>query len=154
MARSRERHWFDELREFLSVGVGGAVETELRHSFHPNRVDLYHEPNFFPVASRVPTVVTVHDLSAVLHPEWHPAERAKQFVEEFLPRVSEFAHILTDSDSARDEIIRVLNLKPERVTSAYPGIREGLRICYLAESTEWISGSKFGPHRPERVARF
>jgi alpha-1,3-rhamnosyl/mannosyltransferase len=105
-------------------GWRALVETEIRRTFHPHRADLYHEPNFFPLPTRLPTVVTVHDLSAVLHPEWHPAERAKVFETEFLPRVHDFAHILTDSDSSRVEIIRVLGVPAERVTRAYPGIRE------------------------------
>jgi glycosyltransferase involved in cell wall biosynthesis len=108
-------------------GWRALVETELRRTLHPRRADLYHEPNFFPLPSRLPTVVTVHDLSAVLHPEWHPLERVKLFETDFLPRVREFAHILTDSDSAREEIIRTLNLPADRITRAYPGIRETLR---------------------------
>jgi alpha-1,3-rhamnosyl/mannosyltransferase len=99
----------------------------LRAAFDPRLVDLYHEPNYFPLRTRLPTVVTVHDLSAVLHPEWHPPNRVAQFEFDFLPRVREFAHILTDSDHARGEIIRRLNLPPEKVTRAYPGVRAGLR---------------------------
>ena len=41
--------------------------------------DLYHEPNNIPLPSDLPTVVTVHDLSALLHPEWHPAHRAAEY---------------------------------------------------------------------------
>jgi glycosyltransferase involved in cell wall biosynthesis len=108
-------------------GWRALIEQEARFAFHPRTIDLYHEPNFFPLRTRLPTVVTVHDLSAVLHPEWHPADRVAQFATEFLPRVREFAHILTDSDAARDEIIRTLNLPPERVTRAYPGVRQTLR---------------------------
>lgn len=108
-------------------GWRALVETEIRRTFHPHRADLYHEPNFFPLPTRLPTVVTVHDLSAVLHPEWHPTERAKLFEYDFLPRVRDFAHILTDSDSSRKEIIRVFGIPAERVTRAYPGIRETFR---------------------------
>jgi alpha-1,3-rhamnosyl/mannosyltransferase len=108
-------------------GWRAMIEAEARYAFHPKRIDLYHEPNFFPVRTRLPTVVTVHDLSAVLHPEWHPAERARLFETEFLPRVRDFAHILTDSDAARQEIIGTFRLPPERVTRAYPGVRETLR---------------------------
>ncbi len=103
------------------------IEIEARQAFRPRLVDLYHEPNFFPLRTRIPTVVTVHDLSAVLHPEWHPADRAAKFATEFLPRVRDFAHILTDSDSAREEILRTLNLPEDRVTRAYPGVRPTLR---------------------------
>src|SRR5262249_28650827 len=43
-------------------------------TFFSDRFDLYHEPNFIPVPSSLPIVATVHDLSVLLHPEWHPAE--------------------------------------------------------------------------------
>lgn len=39
-------------------------------------VDVHHAPHYtMPLGARVPTVVTVHDLSFFTHPEWH--ERAK-----------------------------------------------------------------------------
>jgi glycosyltransferase involved in cell wall biosynthesis len=111
----------------LRLGWRLLMATYLRATFDRRYVDLYHEPNYFPLRTRLPTVVTVHDLSAVLHPEWHPADRVARFERDFLPRVREFAHVLTDSDHARSEIIRTLNLPPERVTRAYPGVRAGLR---------------------------
>ena len=40
--------------------------------------DLYHEPNHVPMRSRLPTVTTVHDLSVLAHPEWHPADRVRR----------------------------------------------------------------------------
>ncbi len=97
-----------------------------RAAFDPRYVDLYHEPNFFPLRTRLPTIVTVHDLSAILHPEWHPPERVAMFERDFLPRVREFAHVLTVSDAARSEIIATLGLPPERLTRAYNGVREHL----------------------------
>jgi alpha-1,3-rhamnosyl/mannosyltransferase len=107
-------------------GWRALIEQEARHAFHPRKVDLYHEPNFFPLATRLPTVVTVHDLSAVLYPQWHPAERVRDFETKFLKRIADVTHVLTDSDRARDEIVRTLGLPPERVTRAYPGVRAGL----------------------------
>jgi alpha-1,3-rhamnosyl/mannosyltransferase len=114
------------VRTPLRLGWRLLMATYLRAAFDPRLVDLYHEPNFFPLRTRLPTVVTVHDLSAVLHPEWHPAGRIALFEREFLPRVREFAHILTVSDAARAEIIRTFNLPPSQVTRAYNGVRTGL----------------------------
>ena len=57
----------------------GWVESLLRWHFRAScrgeQLELYHEPNFIPLPSELPTVVTIHDLSAVVHPEWHPAAR-------------------------------------------------------------------------------
>lgn len=121
------------VRTPLRLGWRLVMAGYLRAAFDPRLVDLYHEPNYFPLRTRLRTVVTVHDLSAVLHPEWHPADRVARFERDFLPRVGEFAHILTDSDHARDEILRTLNLPPDRVTRAYPGVRAGLRPRTVAE---------------------
>ena len=46
--------------------------------------DLYHEPNFIPLPCEQPTLATLHDLSVVLHPEWHPADRAAYFKPTFI----------------------------------------------------------------------
>jgi alpha-1,3-rhamnosyl/mannosyltransferase len=119
----------------LRWGWRALVETEARHAFHPRRIDIYHEPNFLPVPTRLPTVVTVHDLSAVVHPEWHPADRVRQFADDFVPRVQSFAHILTDSDSSRAEILKFFHLPGDRVTRAYPGIRASLRPLAEADVT-------------------
>src|SRR5262245_52070895 len=115
------------VRTPLRLGWRLVMATYLRATFDRRYVDLYHEPNYFPLRTRLPTVVTVHDLSAVLHPEWHPADRIARFEREFLPRVREFAHVLTDSDQSRDQILRTFNLSPGGVTRAYPGVRAGLR---------------------------
>jgi len=115
------------VRTPLRLGWRAVLAGYARAAFDPRYVDLYHEPNFFPLRTRLPTVVTVHDLSAVLHPEWHPPERVALFAREFLPRVREFAHILTDSNAARAEIIRTFGLPPDRVTRGYPGVRAHLR---------------------------
>jgi alpha-1,3-rhamnosyl/mannosyltransferase len=88
--------------------------------------DLYHEPNFLPLPCRTPTLVTLHDLSVQLHPEWHPAERIAEH-EAGLPRALERAvHFVTVSDFVRQEVIRHLGIAPERVTRVYNGVRPGL----------------------------
>jgi O-antigen biosynthesis alpha-1,3-rhamnosyltransferase len=124
---TRRPLWKRGARVPFRWGWRALIEQEARHAFHPRRVDLYHEPNFFPLPTRLPTVVTIHDLSAVLHPEWHPAERVAEFETKFLNRLRDVAHVLTDSDAARDEIIRTLDLPADRVTRAYPGVRPALR---------------------------
>src|SRR5690349_4476146 len=39
--------------------------------------DLYHEPNYIALPCDRPTIITVADLSLLLHPHWHPVERAR-----------------------------------------------------------------------------
>jgi alpha-1,3-rhamnosyl/mannosyltransferase len=88
--------------------------------------DLYHEPNFIPLPFDGPTVTTVHDLSVLLHPEWHPAQRVAHFDRHFRRGVARCDHLLAISENGRQELMRTLHLPPERVTRTYMGVRRGL----------------------------
>jgi alpha-1,3-rhamnosyl/mannosyltransferase len=71
-------------------------------------------------------VTTLHDLSVLLHPEWHPADRVKYYEEHFRRGVASCAHFLVVSDFCRREVIETLNIPPDRVTRTYNGIRQRL----------------------------
>jgi alpha-1,3-rhamnosyl/mannosyltransferase len=88
--------------------------------------DLYHEPNFIPLPCDQPTLATVHDLSVLLHPEWHPADRAAYFQTHFHRGLGRCVHFLAISDFGRQEMIRELGIPPARISRTYLGIRPGL----------------------------
>jgi len=90
------------------------------------RYDLYHEPNFIPLPCDRPTIATLHDLSVLLHPEWHPGDRVAHFEKYFQRGLRRCLHFLAISEFARQEIICRLGIEPERVTRTYMGIRPGL----------------------------
>jgi alpha-1,3-rhamnosyl/mannosyltransferase len=97
-----------------------------QHLCRRRNYDLYHEPNFIPLPSDRPTIITIHDLSVLRYPEWHPAERVAHFDRHFLRGLRQGVHFLTVSDFVRNEVIQELNLPPERVTRTYNGIRPEL----------------------------
>jgi len=80
------------------------------------RYQVYHEPNFIAMPSDLPTVTTLHDLSVILHPEWHPRDRVKHFEREFTRSLARSTHFLAISEYCRQEIIRTLGIPPERIT--------------------------------------
>jgi glycosyltransferase involved in cell wall biosynthesis len=88
--------------------------------------DLYHEPNYIPQACNRPTITTVADLSLLLHPEWHPAERANHFARYFPKGLAQCAHVITISEFSRQEIMRHLQIPAERITCTHMGIKPGL----------------------------
>jgi alpha-1,3-rhamnosyl/mannosyltransferase len=97
------------------------------------KYELYHEPNFLPLPCDCPTVATLHDLSPLLHPEWHPAERVAQFEKHFRRGLAQCVHFFTVSEFVRQEVIHTLGLQPGQVTRTYNGIRPGLRPLPVAE---------------------
>jgi len=98
-----------------------------RQTFFSNDFDLYHEPNFIPVPSSLPTVATIHDLSVLLHPEWHPAERLKWYEENFSLILDQATHLITVSEFTREQVIRLMGVSHDRVTSVANGPRPEFR---------------------------
>ncbi len=92
-----------------------------QHSF-----TLYHEPNYIPLACDLPTLATIHDLSMLLHPEWHPADRVRHFERHFEQGLRQCVHLLTVSEAVRAEIVTTLAVRPEMVSCVPNGIRAGL----------------------------
>jgi len=89
--------------------------------------DLYHEPNFVPFPSSLPTVVTVHDLSVVRYPQWHPADRVKVHERHFQKGLARAAHVIVVSEAVRTELIEETGIAPDRVTAIYNGIDPAFR---------------------------
>jgi len=80
-------------------------------------LDIYHEPNFLSHPFSGPTVITAHDLSWIRYPDTHPAERVK-LMDRLFPRSLETAaHVLTDAEFTRQEIIEYFRISPSRITS-------------------------------------
>jgi glycosyltransferase involved in cell wall biosynthesis len=89
--------------------------------------DLYHEPNYIPLPCDRLTVATVHDLSVLRYPRWHPASRVAHFARHFEAGLRRCAHVLTGSEFTRCEIIATFSVPAERVTCTYHGIRPDFR---------------------------
>lgn len=89
--------------------------------------DLYHEPNFVPFPSGLPTVVTVHDLSVIRFPEWHPADRVRAHEKRFYRGLRQAAHVIVVSGAVRREVIADLGVPPDRVTAVPNGVGPAFR---------------------------
>src|SRR5215216_5961168 len=82
--------------------------------------DIVHFTNgMLPVMSPVPTVVTIHDMSLRLYPRYHPARRVilnRPLVDLAARRADA---IITVSESAKRDIVRIYDLDPGRVHVVY-----------------------------------
>src|SRR5205814_2019834 len=97
------------------------------------RFDLYHEPNFVPFRSHLPTVVTVHDLSVLRYPHWHPAARVRFHDKHFAAGVRRAAHVIVVSQAVRRELITDLGISADRVTAVPNGVSPAFRPYSPAE---------------------
>lgn len=86
------------------------------------RSSLVHEPNYFLPASIEGGVITVHDLSVFHYPETHPHARVRAFERLFVSSLERAAHIITDTETVRRELIETFAVRPEIVTPINLGV--------------------------------
>jgi glycosyltransferase involved in cell wall biosynthesis len=87
------------------------------------RVDLIHAPAYTaPLWCRVPVVVTIHDVSYALHPEWYPYRRDRLRRLFYRRSARGAAHVLTVSEFSRGEIARAYGIPPSRITVTPHGV--------------------------------
>jgi len=72
-----------------------------------SRYGLYHEPNFIAFPFDGPTVVTVHDLSFLRHPQTHPRERVRFMTDHIESSLQRARVVVAVSDFVRSEIAEV-----------------------------------------------
>jgi glycosyltransferase involved in cell wall biosynthesis len=82
-----------------------------------DRPDLIHVQYTAPLFTRIPIVVTVHDVSFIEHPEYFTALRRAQLRLTVARSVKQAAHIITVSEFSRDAILRAYDIPSEKVSA-------------------------------------
>ncbi|MEN9659374.1 MAG: hypothetical protein RL571_2839 [Pseudomonadota bacterium] len=107
-----------------------ALKCYLRKKYHSNdgahtiknKNYIYHEPNYIPTVLQYPYLVTVHDLSHIINPEWHPIERVR-FLNDHLPITLEKAEaIFVVSKSVQKELINWMPEVTNKLHITYNGV--------------------------------
>ena len=82
-----------------------------------NNIALFHGTNYkVPLWNRCRTIVTIHDLSLLLHPHTHETELVRR-ARRRIPATARMASkIITDSESVKREICEHLKVQPEKIT--------------------------------------
>ncbi len=99
---------------------------------------LYHEPNHIPMPWHGPIVTTVHDLSVLRHPEWHPADRVDWYGRDFEIGVARTTHFLSVSEFTRQEMVDLLDLDPDRITVIPNGVRPIFHPRPVQQARRWL----------------
>ena len=92
-----------------------------------NAIDLFHGTNFeVPLRKVCSTVLTIHDLSMLLHPETHEAKRVRR-ARRRLPLMARAATmIVTPTERVRHEVHAYLQIPLERIVA----VPEAARSCF------------------------
>ncbi|NVZ10779.1 glycosyltransferase family 4 protein [Allochromatium humboldtianum] len=83
---------------------------------------LYHSPNYFLPPCSGPAVATIHDLSVIRYPQFHPAERRALFEHEWPRTLARAQYLITDSESIRREVIEHCGWPADRIGAIPLGV--------------------------------
>lgn len=111
------------------------MQTHAAFALHTDRPDVAHFTNgMLPLVSRVPAVVTIHDMSLRLLPQSHPARRLilNRPLMDLAARRADA--VITVSESAKRDIVSLYGLDPGRVRVVHEAAAPGFRpICDIGE---------------------
>jgi hypothetical protein len=109
-------------------------------------VEVFHGLNYLLPShyGRAARFVTVHDLSILTHPEWHPGMRTRLMARPLPRTVAKAHHVITDCEAVRVEVIERSASGP----SAFPGFlwhrRPTSVFNTLKSSTRWFDATVSG----------
>lgn len=97
----------------------------LKLFFSPKKPDVFFTPShYLPRFSPVPTVMSIMDVAYLKFPEYFAEKDLYQLKNWTAYSVRKAAHIITISNSSKDDIIKAYNVPEERVSVVYPGIKD------------------------------
>lgn len=91
------------------------------------RSSLVHGPNYFLPPEAESGIITVHDLSVFRYPETHPPERVRTFEKNFESSLARARHVITDTETVRQEILDKFGIGGDRVTAIPLGVGSDYR---------------------------
>lgn len=96
------------------------------------RSHIYHEPNFMLKAHKGTSVATIHDLSFIHYPQFHPRKRVEWLSSQLPKTLARADFLITDSNIIRDELISDFGVSADRVRTVYLGAS----LAYAPQSAE------------------
>ncbi|MEM7331578.1 MAG: glycosyltransferase family 1 protein [Chloroflexota bacterium] len=109
------------------------------------QIDLFHSPDFVlpPVLPKVPTLLTVHDLSFLHYPNTFP-DSLVAYLNQVVPwSIKRATHILADSEATKRDLESLWQISPEKITVLLSGVTSSFSIVDEPTQIERVK-AKYG----------
>jgi glycosyltransferase involved in cell wall biosynthesis len=146
---SPDSDYLPENLEFIRVSVGPVSRhwwsTGLPRHIKASGVNLFHGTNYdVPLWRRCATVLTIHDLSLLIHADTHEM-RAVRRARRRLPIMARLADaIITPTQSVAGEVAEHLKVDRAKIFAVPEAARETFRSMHFAETRELRQRLKIG----------
>ncbi len=88
---------------------------------------LWHEPDLLAPPVKQKLVVTVHDLSLLRYPDWHPLSRVKRFEKNIKRVLRDTTHFIAVSEFTKKEMMTLMGIPDSKITVIHEAPRTSLR---------------------------
>lgn len=85
----------------------------------PHRLDLLHSPDFIPPHGTFKKVITIHDLAFLHYPQFLTPDSRRYYHDQIRDAASGAEAIITVSESARADVINLLDVPAEKIKTIY-----------------------------------
>lgn len=109
------------------------LKVPLRIEWLTGPIDLVHAPDFVLPPTGQPGIVTIHDLSYLVHPECAVPGVARYLTEAVPPSLASARVILADSISTKNDLVNLLHIEPQRIEVVYAAV--GPQFVPLPDAT-------------------
>jgi glycosyltransferase involved in cell wall biosynthesis len=106
---------------------------------------LFHSPSYLLPGHGGPSVTTIHDLSVFKFPQWHPQYRVKRLNDAIDKTIKTASHIITDTETVRQEVIEYFSLPADMVTAVPLGVDSRFVYCEPSVTTQLLSSYGLKP---------
>lgn len=92
-------------------------------------VDVFHVPHFAPpfITGPTPVVTTIHDVIPLRLPLYHASAKAKVYSNVVSRAALKATMVITVSNHAKQDIVEMLKIPPERIRVIYHGMSDEIR---------------------------
>lgn len=104
----------------------------------PNTV--YHETNYILKPFAGPCLTTVHDLSHVRFPQYHPKHLVEWLDRHLQASLARADRIITVSHLVRNELLEYYDIPEHKIKTVYEGVEESYRPRSESETSSVLSG--------------
>ncbi len=103
----------------------------------PRRLDLLHSPDFIPpLRGARRHVITVYDLTFLHYPQFLTRASRRYYNGQIRRAVRQADHILTISHASQQDLVELLDVPSERITTQHPGVAAEFRSPHPATLSE------------------
>ncbi len=101
---------------------------KLHQFLRQEKFNLYHATNYLlPYFSKFKSVLTIHDLIAINHPQFCQNESVIYFSLLQSRSIKQATKIIAVSNTVKNEIIKKYNVPPEKIVTIYHGVNENFK---------------------------